>query len=99
MELFAVEVGAREYCSKSVLYCMSMLFFQVLHGMLFFVSGLQENKEWTPTTKVKVKSSLKETWNSASPVPYLKKNIGSVSKVNSICLVCFINKGNTYYAN
>ena len=59
----------------------------------------KNNKGWAPTTKLKVKDSLKETCNSPSPRPYLKQNIKPVSKANSICPVGFINKGSTCYAN
>ena len=66
--------------------------------MLFLYWLVRKNKEWAAATKLKVKDSLKEAWNSPSPRPYLKPNMGSFSKVNSICLVDFINKDNTEYA-
>ena len=48
---------------------------------------------------LKVKDSLNESCNSPSPRPYPKQNIKPVPKVNSICPIGFINKGNTCYAN
>ena len=59
----------------------------------------RNNKELTPTTKLKIKAFLKETCNSPSLMPYLKQNTKSVSKANSICPVGFINKGNTCHTN
>ena len=59
----------------------------------------RNNKEWTPTTNLEVKDSLKETCNSPSPRSYLKQKIKPVSKANSIFPVGYINKGNTCYAN
>ena len=42
----------------------------------------RNNKEWTPTTKFKVRDSLKETYYSPSPGPHLKQNIKPVLKAN-----------------
>ena len=64
-----------------------------------FCIWLARNKEWTSTTNLKVKDSLKKSSNSPSPRPYPKQNIKPVPKANSICPVGFINKGNTCYAN
>ena len=66
--------------------------------MLFCIWLARNNKDWTPTTKLKVKDSLKETYNSPSSSPYVKQNTKPVPKANSIGLVGFINKGNTCYA-
>ena len=111
-ELFAVEVGARGYCSKSVLCCLKKLGFNntlIRNNIKNFSKSSMEcsfciwlarnNKEWTSTTNLKVKDSLKESCNSPSPMPYPKQKIKPVLKVNSICPVGFINKGNTCYAN
>ena len=65
----------------------------------FFIWLARNNKQWTRTTQCKVKDSLKETYNSPSPRPYLKQKTKPVAKANSICPVGFINKGNTCYAN
>ena len=59
----------------------------------------RNSKEWTSTTNLKGKDSLKESCNSTSPRPYSKQNINPVPKANSICPIDFINKGNTCYAN
>ena len=72
-------------CSFAVLFCYFWL--------------ARNNKEWTPTIKLKVKDSLKETCNSPSPRPSLKQNIKPVSKANSICPVGFINTGKICYDN
>ena len=61
----------------------------------FCISLARDSKEWTPTVKLEVKDSLKETWDSPTPRPYLKQNIKPVSKTNYICLFVFINKGLT----
>ena len=67
--------------------------------MLYLYWLVRKNKEWAATTKLKVKDSLKEAWNSPSRRLYLKQNMGSFSKVNStICLADFINQGSTEYA-
>ena len=112
VELFAVEVGARGYCSKSVLCCLKKLGFNntlIRNNIKNFSKSSMEcsfciwlarnNKEWTSTTNLKVKDSLKESCNSPSPMPYPKQKIKPVSKANSIRPIGFINKGNTCYAN
>ena len=112
VELFAVEVGARGYCCKSVLCCLKKLGFNntlIRNNIKNFSKSSMEcsfciwlarnNKEWTSTTNLKVKDSLKESCNSPSPMPYPKQKIKPVSKANSIRPVGFINKGNTCYAN
>ena len=65
----------------------------------FCICLARNSKDWTPTTKLKFKDSLKETCNSPCCRPYMKQNTKPVSKANSICPVGFINKGNTCYAN
>ena len=112
MELFAVEVSARGYCLKSVLCCLKKLGFNntLIRNKIknfskssmecsFCIWLARNNKEWTSTTNLKVKDSMKESCNSPSPRPYPKQNTKPVSKANSICLLGFINKGNTYCAN
>ena len=112
VEVFAVEVGARGYCSKSVLCCLKKLGFNntlVRNNSKNFSKSSMEcsfciwltrnNKEWTSTTNLKVKDSLKESCNSPSPMPYPKQKIKPVSKANSIRPVGFINNGNTWNAN
>ena len=61
--------------------------------ILLVVKKHRNNKEWTSTTNLKVKDSLKESCNSASPRPYPKQNINPVPKANSICPVGFVYKG------
>ena len=108
VQLFAVEVSTRGYCSKSVLCCFKKLGFNntfirnnIKSSMecSFCIWLARNNEEWTPTTKIKVKGYLKETCNSPSLRPYLKQSTKPVSKANSIYPVSFINKGNTCYAN
>ena len=57
-----------------------------------FCIWLARNKEWTSTTNLKVKDSLKKSSNSPSPRPYPKQNIKPVPKANSICPVGFIKR-------
>ena len=112
VEHFAVEVGSRGYYSQSVLYCLKKLGFNntLIRNNIkkiskssmecsFCIWLARNNKEWTPTTKLKVKDSLKITCDSPSPRPYLKQNVKPVSKANSICPIGFINKVNSCYAN
>ena len=74
VELFAVEVGASGYCSKSVLCCLKKLGFNntfIWNSIKklskssmecsFSIWLARNNKEWTPTTMLKTKDSLKET--------------------------------------
>ena len=90
VELFAVEVGARGYCSNSVLCYLKKLGFHntLLRNNIKNLSKLsmecsfciwlvRNNKEWTLTTKLKANDSLKETCNSPSPRPYLKQHQAS----------------------
>ena len=108
LELFAVEVGARGYCPKSVLYCLKKLgsnntvirnnirnFSKSSMECSFCVWLARNNKEWTSTTNLKVKDPLKESYNSQSPRSCPKQNIKPDSKANSVCSIGFINKGNT----
>ena len=112
VEPFAVEVRASGYCSKSILCCLKKLGFNntLIRNNIknlskssmecsFCIWLARNNKEWTSTTNLKVKDSLKESCNSPSSMPYPKQKIKPVSKANSICPVGFINKGNTCYAN
>ena len=95
VELFAVEVGARGYCSKSVLCFLKKLDFNntlIRNNIQNFSKSSMErsfciwlarnNKEWTSTTNLKVKVSLNESCNSPSPRPYPKQNINPVPKAN-----------------
>ena len=90
VELFAVKVGARGYCSNSVLCYLKKLGFHntLLRNNIKNLSKLsmecsfciwlvRNNKEWTLTTKLKANDSLKETCNSPSPRPYLKQHQAS----------------------
>ena len=74
VELFAVEVGARGYCCKFVLCCHKRLGFNnnpIRNNIkklskcsvecFFSIWLARNNKEWTPTTKLKVNNFLKET--------------------------------------
>ena len=87
VEHFAVEVGARGYCSKSVLCYLKKLGFNntlITNNIKniskscmeysFCIWLARNSKEWTPTTKCKEKDSQKETCNSLSPRPHQKQN-------------------------
>ena len=85
VELLAFKVSARGYCSKSVLCCLKKLGFNntLIRKNIkklskssmecsFCIWLNRNNKDWSPTTNLKVKDSLKETCNSPSPKPYVK---------------------------
>ena len=99
MELFAVEVGARRYCSKSVSCCVKKLGFNntlIRNNIKKFSKPSMEysfciwlarnSKKWTPTTKLKVKDTLKGTCNSPSPRPYRKRTTSQFQKLNQFVL-------------
>ena len=113
VELFAVEVGARGYCSKSVLCCFKKLGFsntlirntikklsKSSMECLFCIWLARNNKDWTPSTaNCHLNDPSKETCNSPSSLSSLKQTIKPVSNAKSTRPVGFINKGNTCYAN
>ena len=113
VELFAVEVGAWGYCSKSVLCCFKKLGFnnKLIRNTIkklskssmecsFCIWLARNNKEWTqPAANCKLNDSSKETCNSPSSMSSLKQTTKPVSNTKSIRSVGFINKGNTCYAN
>ena len=113
MELFAVQVGARRYCSKSALCCFKKLGFnnklnrntveKLSKSSIecsFSIWLARNNKEWTPpTTNCKLNDSSKETYNSQSSMSSLKQTTKPGSNAKSLRPVGFINKGNTCYAN
>ena len=85
VELFPVEVGARGYCSRSVLCCFKKL---GLNNKLIrntikklskssmefsFCIWLARNKEWTPAANCKLNVSSKETYNSESSMHLLSR--------------------------
>ena len=86
VELFAVEVGARGYCSKSVLCCFKKLGFnnKLIRNTIkklskssmecsFCIWLARNNKEWTPAANCKLNDSSKETYNSQSSMSSLKQ--------------------------
>ena len=109
---FAVKVGGRGYCSRSVL-----CFFKKLGsnnklirntikklskssmGCSFCIWLARNNKEWTPAANYKLNDSSKETYNSESSMSSLKQTTKPGSNAKSLRPVGFINKGNTCYAN
>ena len=113
VELFAVEVGARGYCSKFVLCCFKKLGFSntLIRNTIkklskssmecsFCIWLARNNKDWTPSTaNCHLNYPSKETCNSPSSLSSLKKIIKPVSNAKSTRPVVFINKGNTCYAN
>ena len=112
MELFAVEVGARGYCSRSVLCCFKKLGFnnKLIRNTIkklskssmecsFCIWLARNNKEWTPAANCTLNNSSKETYNSESSMSSLKQTTKPGSSAISLRPVGFINKGNTCYAN
>ena len=112
VELFTVEVGARGYCSRSVLCCFKKLGFnnKLIRNIIkklskssmecsFCIWLARNNKEWTPATNCKLNDSSKETYNAQSSVSSLKHTAKPGSNAKSLRPVGFINKGNTCYAN
>ena len=109
MELFAVEFGARGYCSKSVLCCFKKLGFSYtlirsaikklsksFMECLFCIWLARNNKDWTPSTaNCNLNDPSKETCNSPSSLSSLKQTIKPVSNAKSTRPIGFINKGNT----
>ena len=109
----AVEVGARRYCSKSVLCCFKKLGFSntLIRNTIkklskssmecsFCIWLARNNKDWTPSTaNCHLNDPSKETCNSPSSLSSLKQTIKPVSNAKSTRPVGFINKGNTCYAN
>ena len=112
-ELFAVEVGTRGYCSKSVLCCFKKLGFSnaLIRNTIkklskssmecsFCIWLARNNKDWTPSTaSCHLNDPSKETCNSPSSLSSLKLTINPVSNAKSILPAGFINKSNTCYAN
>ena len=113
VELFAVEVGARGYCSKSVLCCFKKLGFNnklirsTIKNLIkssmkcsFCIWLPRYNKGWTPSTaNSKLNDSSKESYNSPPSMSPLKQTTKPGSNAKSIRPVVFINKGNTCHAN
>ena len=111
VELFAVEVGARGYCSRSVLCCFKKLGFnnKLIRNTIkklskssmefsFSIWLARNNKEWTPGANCKLNDSSKETYNSESSMSSLKQTTKPGSNAKTLRPVGFINKGNTCYA-
>ena len=112
VELFAVEVGARGYCSRSVLCCFKKLAFnnKLIRNTIKKLSKssmecslciwlARYNKEWTPAANCKLNDTSKETYNSESSISSLKQTTKPGSNAKSLRPVGFINKGNTCYTN
>ena len=112
VELYAVEFGARGYCSRSALCCFKKLGFNntPLRKTItklskssmecsFCIWLARNNKDWTPSTaNCHLSDPSKETCNSRS-LSSLKQTIKPVSNAKSNRPVGFINKGNMCYAN
>ena len=113
VELFAVEVGAKGYCSKSVLCCFKKLGFNntCIRNTIkklsksstecsFCIWLARNNKHWNLAVNCKLNNRSKETCNSPScELSSPKQTNKSVSNTKSIRPVGLINKGNTCYAN
>ena len=111
VELFAVEVGARGYCSKSVLCCFKKLGFNntCIRNTIkklskssmecsFCIWLARNNKHWNPAANCKLNDPSKETCNSLSYLSSPNQTNKSVSNTKPVRPVGFINKGNTCYA-
>ena len=103
LELFAVEVGARGYWSRSVLCCFKKLGFnnELIRNTIkkgskssmecsFCIWLARNNKEWTPAANCKLNDSSKETYNSESSMSSLKQTTKPWSNAKSLRPVGFI---------
>ena len=110
VELFAVGVGARESCSRSVLCCFKKLGFnnKLIRNTIkklskssvecsFCIWLARNSKDWTANCKLN--DSSKETYNSESSMSSLKQTTKPGSNAKSLRPVAFINKGDTCYAS
>ena len=110
VDLFAVEVGARGYCSRSVLCCFKSLELRncIINTTIkqiskcsmecsFSIWVARNNKTWsTKEIDLSLKSSEDPlVYQNLSPTPSKASSL----KINSPLPVGFINKGNTCYAN
>ena len=86
VELFEVEVGARGYCSRSVLCCFKKLGFnsKLIRNTIkklskssmecsFCIWLARNNKEWTPAANCKLNNSSKESYNSEPSMHLLSR--------------------------
>ena len=105
VELFAVEIGARGYCSKSALCCLKKLGFNkiLIRNKIknfskssmecsFCIWLARNNKEWTSTTNLKVKDSLKEPCNSPSPMQKISETGNQASFKGEFNSSCWFHK-------
>ena len=106
-------LGARVYCSNSVLCCFKKLCSsnKLIRSTIqklckssmecSFCIWLARNiKEWTPyAVKYKLNNSSQETYNSPSSMSSVKQTTRPGSIAKSIRPVVFINEGNTCYAS
>ena len=112
VEHFAVKVGARGYCAKSVLCYFKKLGFnntcirntkkklsKYSMECSFCIWLARNNKHWNLAANCKPNDPSKETCNSPTYLSSPKQTNKSVSNIKSVRPVGFINKGNTYYAN
>ena len=110
VDLFAVEVGARGYCSRSVLCCFKSLELRnrIINTTIkqiskcsmecsFSIWVARNNKAWsTKEIDLSLKSSEDPlVYQNLSPTPSKASSL----KINLPLPVGFINKGNTCYAN
>ena len=112
VDLFAIEVGARGYCSKSVSCCLKKLGFnnktirstikdlsKVSMECSFCIWLARNNKEWVSPNPKKPKDFPKETCFSPTNRCAERKSSSTAKITGSLCPVGFVNKGNTCYAN
>ena len=110
VDLFAVEVGAREYCCRSVLCCFKSLSLKnrIINTTVkqiskcsmecsFCIWLARNNKAWSPK---EIDLSLKTPEDPlVHQNPLSTRSKASSLKINSPLPVGFINKGNTSYTN
>ena len=114
VELFAVEVGARGYCSKSAFCCFNKVGFNnaLIRNNIkklsksstessFCIWLPKNNKDLAPAANWKLDDPSKEACNSASSLSSLKQTTTNTKPVHasSVQAVDLINKGSTCYIN
>ena len=114
-DLFAIEVGARGYCSRSVTTCLKRLGFcnklaftsakrfgEISMKSSFCIWLARNSKVWSPDqdlTEVQPTPLKSSSKSKAKVFPEKSKLPSKVNNQVSICHAGLINKGNTCYAN
>ena len=108
VKLFAVQVGARRYCLRSVsCYCKKLSLNNTLirntikkisksySECSFCILLSRDNKDSTPAANCDLNDSRKKICNSPSSMSSLKQTTKPVSNAKSILPLAFLNKSNT----